>query len=50
MATKPATRRQRPAANPKPRNGRAKAPAPASAPEETVPLVFPEADPVVATV
>ncbi|MFD9794227.1 DUF2637 domain-containing protein [Streptomyces sp. NPDC059070] len=56
MATKPATRRRRqPAATAKPRNGRAKAPAtPASipaqaaAPEETVPLVFPEADPVVA--
>ncbi|MFF9690526.1 hypothetical protein [Streptomyces sp. NPDC014623] len=54
MATKPTTRRRRPAANPKPRNGRAKAPAtPASipapaAPEETVPLVFPEADPVLA--
>ncbi|MFJ6785584.1 hypothetical protein [Streptomyces yangpuensis] len=55
MATKPATRRRRPAANPKPRNGRAKAPAtPASvpaqaaAPEETVPLVFEEADPLVA--
>ncbi|MFE4279711.1 DUF2637 domain-containing protein [Streptomyces goshikiensis] len=56
MATKPATRRRRqPAATPKPRNGRAKAPATptsipaqAAAPEETVPLVFPEADPVVA--
>ncbi|MFD3533354.1 hypothetical protein [Streptomyces sp. NPDC058664] len=56
MATKPATRRRRqPAANTKSRNGRAKAPAtPASvpaqaaAPEETVPLVFPEADPVLA--
>ncbi|MFE3556941.1 hypothetical protein ACFXKW_19035 [Streptomyces sp. NPDC059193] len=56
MATKPATRRRRqPAANPKPRNGRAKelatpasVPAQAAAPEETVPLVFPEADPVVA--
>ncbi|MFB6807625.1 hypothetical protein [Streptomyces sp. NPDC056387] len=56
MATKPATRRRRqPAANPKPRNGRAKelatpasVPALAAAPEETVPLVFPEADPVVA--
>ncbi|MET9954517.1 hypothetical protein ABZ135_23645 [Streptomyces sp. NPDC006339] len=55
MATKPATRRRRPAANPKPRNGRAKAPAtPASvpaqaaAPEETVSLVFLEADPVLA--
>ncbi|WP_327378994.1 DUF2637 domain-containing protein (plasmid) [Streptomyces sp. NBC_01216] len=56
MATKPATRRRRqPAATPKPRNGRAKAPAtPASipaqatAPEEKVPLVFPEADLVVA--
>ncbi|MFJ8028445.1 DUF2637 domain-containing protein [Streptomyces sp. NPDC096311] len=56
MATKPATRRRRqPAANPKPRAGRAKAPAaPASipaqaaAPEETVALVHPEADPVVA--
>lgn len=52
MATKPATRRRRqPAATTKPRStGRAKAPAtPASAaPEETVPLVFPEADPVLA--
>lgn len=55
MATKPATRRRRPAANPKPRNGRAKAPATlasvpvqAAAPEETVPLVFPAADPVLA--
>ncbi|MFJ6355177.1 hypothetical protein ACIQKB_37680 [Streptomyces sp. NPDC092046] len=55
MATKPATRRRRPAANPKPRKGRAQAPAtPASvpaqaaAPEETAPLVFPEADPVLA--
>ncbi|MFE4692097.1 hypothetical protein ACFRH6_18835 [Streptomyces sp. NPDC056749] len=55
MATKPATRRRRPAANPKPRNGRAKAPATtasvpaqAVAPETTVPLVYPEADPVVA--
>ncbi|MEU4655099.1 hypothetical protein AB0G32_14365 [Streptomyces sp. NPDC023723] len=55
MATKPAARRRRPAANPKPRNGRAKAPAtPASvpaqaaAPEETVPLVHLEADPVLA--
>ncbi|MER0428861.1 DUF2637 domain-containing protein [Streptomyces microflavus] len=56
MATKPATRRRRqPAANTKPRAGRAKAPAtPASIPaqaaasEETVPLVFPEADPVLA--
>ncbi|MEU7649895.1 DUF2637 domain-containing protein [Streptomyces huasconensis] len=54
MATKSATRRRRPAANPKPRNGRAKASAPVSVPaqaaalEETVPLVFPEADPVVA--
>lgn len=57
MATKPATRRRRqPAADTKPRNsGRAKAPAkPASipaqaaAPEETVPLVFPEAAPVLA--
>ncbi|MGW6952396.1 hypothetical protein ACWGHD_36495 [Streptomyces xanthophaeus] len=57
MATKPASRRRRqPAANTKPRNGRAKAPAtpPASAPakaanpENTVPLVFEEADPVVA--
>ncbi|MFF8681121.1 hypothetical protein ACF07F_24700 [Streptomyces sp. NPDC015237] len=55
MATKPAARRRRPAANPKPRNGRAKAPAtPASVPaqgaalEETVPLVHPEADPVLA--
>ncbi|WCD91131.1 hypothetical protein KPP03845_200092 (plasmid) [Streptomyces xanthophaeus] len=56
MATKPASRRRRqPAANTKPRNGRAKAPAtppsvPAQAanPESTVPLVFEEADPVVA--
>ncbi|MFB6790239.1 hypothetical protein ACFCWT_26655 [Streptomyces olivaceus] len=55
MATKPAARRRRPAANPKPRNGRAKAPAtPASvpaqaaAPETSVPVVYPEADPVVA--
>ncbi|MFE7758324.1 hypothetical protein [Streptomyces sp. NPDC057429] len=57
MATKPATRRRRqPAANTKPRGtGRAKAPAtPVSIPaqaaalEETVPLVFPEADPVLA--
>ncbi|MFB6429107.1 hypothetical protein ACFCXC_23845 [Streptomyces microflavus] len=56
MATKPATRRRRqPAANTKPRNGRAKAPAaPGSiptrpaAPETTVPLVHPEADPVLA--
>ncbi|MFD4111483.1 DUF2637 domain-containing protein [Streptomyces sp. NPDC058650] len=55
MATKPATRRRRQPAATKPRNGRAKAPAvPASipaqaaAPEETVPLVFPEADPVMA--
>ncbi|MFE1028585.1 hypothetical protein ACFW5I_29175 [Streptomyces sp. NPDC058818] len=55
MATKPAARRRRPAANPKPRNGRAKAPVtPASVPaqaaalEETVPLVHPEADPVLA--
>ncbi|MGW7343147.1 hypothetical protein [Streptomyces sp. NPDC054854] len=56
MATKPATRRRRqPAANTKPRNGRAKAPstspsAPAQAatPENRVPLVFEEADPVVA--
>nr|WSW64540.1 hypothetical protein OG513_39045 [Streptomyces sp. NBC_00998] len=56
MATKPATRRRRqPAANTKPRNGRAKAPAtppsaPAQAatPENTVPLVFEEADPLVA--
>ncbi|MFJ3883042.1 hypothetical protein ACIPW5_37050 [Streptomyces sp. NPDC090077] len=55
MATKPAARRRRPAANPKTRNGRAKAPAtPASvpaqaaAPEETVLLVFPEADPLLA--
>ncbi|MFE9481207.1 hypothetical protein ACFYNM_21700 [Streptomyces spororaveus] len=56
MATKPATRRRRqPAANTKPRNGRAKAPvtpgsapAPAATPENTVPLVFEEADPVVA--
>ncbi|WP_327388900.1 DUF2637 domain-containing protein [Streptomyces sp. NBC_01207] len=57
MATKPATRRRRqPATTTKPRGtGRAKAPAtPASipaqaaAPEETVPLFFPEADPVLA--
>ncbi|MFE9913051.1 coiled-coil domain-containing protein [Streptomyces clavifer] len=57
MATKPATRRRhQPAANTKARGtGRSKAPAkPASnpaqaaAPEETVPLVFPEADPVLA--
>ncbi len=56
MATKSATRRRRqPAANTKPRNGRAKAPAtapsaPAQAanPENTVPLVFEEAEPVVA--
>ncbi|MFE9679429.1 DUF2637 domain-containing protein [Streptomyces sp. NPDC006259] len=56
MATKPATRRRRqPAANTKPRNGRAKAtpppasiPAQAAAPETTVPLVYPEADPVLA--
>ncbi|GHB18821.1 MULTISPECIES: hypothetical protein [Streptomyces] len=52
MATKPATRRRRqPAATTKPRGtGRAKAPAtPASAaPKETVPLVFPEADVVLA--
>ncbi|MEU9321456.1 DUF2637 domain-containing protein [Streptomyces sp. NPDC048295] len=55
MATKPATRRRRqPAANTKPRNaGRAKAPATlasipaqAAAPETSVPLVYPEADPV----
>ncbi|MGW6463685.1 DUF2637 domain-containing protein [Streptomyces rubiginosohelvolus] len=56
MATKPATRRRRqPAANTKTRNtGRAKPTTPASipaqvaAPGETVPLVFPEADPAVA--
>ncbi|MFH8379085.1 DUF2637 domain-containing protein [Streptomyces cyaneofuscatus] len=56
MATKPATRRRRqPAATTKPRAGRAKVPAtPASipaqaaAPETTVPLVHPEADPVLA--
>ncbi|MEU0119076.1 DUF2637 domain-containing protein [Streptomyces bobili] len=56
MATKPATRRRRqPAANTKPRNGRAKAtpppasiPAQAAAPETTVPLVYPEADPLLA--
>lgn len=57
MATKPATRRRRqPAANTKPRNtGRAKAPAtPASipaqaaAPETAAPLVYPEADPILA--
>ncbi|MFJ8755244.1 DUF2637 domain-containing protein [Streptomyces sp. NPDC102441] len=56
MATKPATRRRRqPAANTKPRNGRAKAtpppasiPAQAAAPDTTVPLVYPEADPLLA--
>ncbi|MER6393933.1 hypothetical protein ABT236_36475 [Streptomyces sp. NPDC001523] len=56
MATKPATRRRRqPAVNTKPRNGRAKAPAtPASVPaqaadpEIAAPLVFEEADPVLA--
>ncbi|WP_030019342.1 hypothetical protein [Streptomyces monomycini] len=55
MATKPAARRRRPAANPKPRNGRAKAPATpvsvpaqAAAPNETVPPVHPEADLVLA--
>ncbi|MGW9584452.1 DUF2637 domain-containing protein [Streptomyces albidoflavus] len=57
MAPKTATRRRRqPAATTKPRGtGRAKAPATpvaipaqAAAPEETVPLVFPEADPVLA--
>ncbi|MGW7402059.1 DUF2637 domain-containing protein [Streptomyces cyaneofuscatus] len=56
MATKPATRRRRqPAVNTKPRAGRAKAPvkpasipAQAAAPETTVPLVHPEADPVLA--
>ncbi|MGQ4732648.1 DUF2637 domain-containing protein [Streptomyces sp. Ju416(a)] len=56
MAPNTATRRRRqPPANTKSRKGRAKAPAtPASipaqvaAPEETVPLVFPEADPVLA--
>ncbi|MET9197095.1 hypothetical protein ABZX60_27810 [Streptomyces olivaceus] len=56
MATKPAARRRRqPAANSKPRNGRAKAPATpvsvpaqAAAPETLVPVVYPEADPVVA--
>ncbi|MFI5905243.1 DUF2637 domain-containing protein [Streptomyces cyaneofuscatus] len=56
MATKPATRRRRqPAATTKPRAGRAKAPATsasipaqAAAPETTVPLVHPEADPVLA--
>ncbi|OEJ21793.1 hypothetical protein AR457_40900 [Streptomyces agglomeratus] len=57
MATKPATRRRRqPAANTKPRNtGRSKAPAtPASipaqaaAPETAAPLVYPEADPILA--
>ncbi|RPK32237.1 hypothetical protein EES39_39055 [Streptomyces sp. ADI92-24] len=57
MATKSATRRKRqPAAKTKPRStGRAKAPAKlasipaqAAAPEETVPLIFPEADPVLA--
>lgn len=57
MATKPATRRRRqaaPAAKPR-TNGHAKAPAPlasipaqAAAPEETVPLVHLEADPVLA--
>ncbi|MEV7253302.1 DUF2637 domain-containing protein [Streptomyces cyaneofuscatus] len=56
MATKPATRRRRqPAATTKPRAGRAKVPATpaaipaqAAAPETTVPLVHPEADPVLA--
>lgn len=56
MATKSATRRRRqPAANTKPRAGRPKTPAtPTSIPaqdntaEETVPLVHPEADPVLA--
>ncbi|MFB7049679.1 hypothetical protein ACFCX7_26500 [Streptomyces microflavus] len=56
MATKPATRRRRqPAANTKPRAGHAKAPAApgsapaqAAAPEIIVPLVHPEADPVLA--
>ncbi|MEV4975343.1 hypothetical protein [Streptomyces scopuliridis] len=51
MAPKTAARRRRqPAATTQPRNaGRAKASTPpAAAPEETVPLVFPEADPVVA--
>ncbi|MFD3762084.1 hypothetical protein [Streptomyces sp. NPDC058622] len=56
MATKPATRRRRqPAATTKPRGtGHAKAtppasiPAQAAAPEPTAPLVYPEADPVVA--
>ncbi|MBK3390388.1 DUF2637 domain-containing protein [Streptomyces sp. DEF1AK] len=57
MAPKTATRRRRqPAATTKPRGtGRAKAPATpvaipaqAAAPEETVPLVFPETDPVLA--
>ncbi|MEU5824894.1 DUF2637 domain-containing protein [Streptomyces sp. NPDC047803] len=54
MATKSATRRRRPAANTKPRSGRAKAPAtpvsiPAQpSPEETVPLVHPEVDPCLA--
>ncbi|RZD70690.1 hypothetical protein [Streptomyces albidoflavus] len=57
MAAKSATRRRRqPAATPKPHAGRAKAPErPASTPaqtgalvEETVPLVFPEMDPVLA--
>ncbi|MFG2676911.1 DUF2637 domain-containing protein [Streptomyces sp. NPDC048445] len=57
MATKPATRRRRqPAANTKPRRaGHAKAPvkpasipAQAAAPEETAPLILPEADPALA--
>ncbi|MCX5346143.1 hypothetical protein [Streptomyces atratus] len=57
MATKPATRRRRqPATTTKPRNaGRAKAtpppasiPAQAAAPETSVPLVYPEADPILA--
>ncbi|MFH8873138.1 DUF2637 domain-containing protein [Streptomyces griseus] len=56
MATNTATRRKRqPAANAKSRKGRAKAPATpvsipaqAAAPEETVPLVFLEVDPVLA--
>ncbi|MGW7032664.1 hypothetical protein ACWGFX_36590 [Streptomyces xanthophaeus] len=56
MATKPASRRRRqPAANTKPRNGRAKAtatppsaPAKAANPESTARLLFEEADPVVA--
>ncbi|MYY03198.1 MULTISPECIES: hypothetical protein [unclassified Streptomyces] len=54
MATKPATRRRRQNPAKTRANGRARAqasavvPAQAAAPEETVPLVYPEADPVVA--